>query len=101
MAGLWPADVSLRRRRLSVGYRRVRACAPGFLAGRELPAHEFHYSQLRRDDGGERPAWLVVDEGGRAEGYATPRFSASYIHLHLGSRAGLAASFVDACRPRS
>jgi len=101
MAGLWPVAVSLKRRRLTVGYRQVRSCAPSFLAGRELPAHEFHYSQLRRDGGSAHPAWLVLDEGGRPEGYATPRIAASYIHLHLGSRSGLARSFVDACGPAS
>jgi cobyrinic acid a,c-diamide synthase len=97
MAGLWPVSVSLRRRRLSVGYRRVRACAASFLAGQELPAHEFHYSQLRRGGPYAQPAWLVLDDG-RQEGYAAGRLAASYIHLHLGSRPGLARSFVAACR---
>jgi cobyrinic acid a,c-diamide synthase len=123
MAGLWPVAVSLKRRRLTVGYRRVRACSPSFLArlssgvapphasvGQsptreapllELPAHEFHYSQLLHDDAAEQPAWLVLDEQHRAEGYATPRLAASYIHLHLGSQPGLASIFVDACRPAS
>ena len=79
----------------------MRACAPSFLAGHELPAHEFHYSQLRGAPPAVRPAWLVLDEGGRPEGYATPRLAASYIHLHLGSRPYLADSFVEACRPAS
>jgi cobyrinic acid a,c-diamide synthase len=101
MAGLWPVAVSLKRRRLTVGYRQVSACSPSFLAGHELPAHEFHYSQLRRDDAVEQPAWLVLDEQNRPEGYATPRLAASYIHLHFGSRPGLAPRFVDACKPAS
>jgi cobyrinic acid a,c-diamide synthase len=101
MAGLWPVSVSLRRRRLSIGYRRVRACAPSFLAGNELPAHEFHYSEIRPPAPPDRPAWLVLDQGGRPEGHATPRLAASYIHLHLGSRPGLAGAFVDACAPRT
>jgi cobyrinic acid a,c-diamide synthase len=95
MAGLWPGWTSLRERRLSVGYRRVRACPPGFLAGLELPAHEFHYSQV--SDAGDRPAWIVLDQGGRPEGHAAPGLMASYIHVHLGSRPGLAACFVAAC----
>ena len=106
MAGLWPVTVSLRQRRLTVGYRRVRACAPSFLArgrmgGPELPAHEFHYSHLHRHSGRGQAAWLVLDQGDRREGYATPHLTASYIHLHLGSRPGLAASFADACKPAS
>jgi cobyrinic acid a,c-diamide synthase len=101
MAGLWPAAVSLQRRRLTVGYRTVRACVPSFLAGGDLPAHEFHYSQLEPDSASQQPAWLVLDEQSRPEGYATGRLVASYIHLHLGSRPGLAASLVAACRPAS
>ena len=101
MAGLWPASVSLRRRRLTIGYRRARACAPSFLAGEELPVHEFHYSRLRGAGPTGPPAWRVLDEGGRPEGYAAPRLAASYLHLHLGSQPGLAARFVDACAPAS
>jgi cobyrinic acid a,c-diamide synthase len=95
MAGLWPAWTSLRNRRLSVGYRRVRACPPGFLAGRELPTHEFHHSRV--SGAGDRPAWLVLDQDGRPEGHSSPGLIASYIHVHLGSRPGLAACFVEAC----
>lgn len=101
MAGLWPVWVSLKARKLSVGYRRVRACAPGFLAGQELPAHEFHYSQLSKTNGHDRPAWLVLDQASRPEGYSAPGVTASYIHVHFGSRPGLAASFVEACSRRN
>jgi cobyrinic acid a,c-diamide synthase len=98
MAGLWPASVSLEKRRLSVGYRTVRACAPSFLAPWQLPGHEFHYSQLRRPAHPQQPpAWAVLDDGDRPEGYAARRLVASYIHLHLGSRPRLARAFVDAC----
>ena len=101
MAGLWPVQVSLKDRTLSVGYRVVRACPPGFLAGQELRAHEFHYSQLSEGNGHHQPAWLVLDQGGRPEGYSAPGVTASYIHVHFGSRPGLAASFVEACTRRS
>ena len=101
MAGLWPVQVSLKARKLSVGYRVVRACPPGFLAGQELPAHEFHYSQVSEGNGHHQPAWLVLDQGGRPEGYSAPGVTASYIHVHFGSRPGLAASFVEACARRT
>lgn len=101
MAGLWPVWVSLKARKLSVGYRRVRACSPGFLAGQELPAHEFHYSQLGERNGHDQPAWLVLDQDGRPEGYSAPGVTASYIHVHFGARPGLAARFVEACSRRS
>jgi cobyrinic acid a,c-diamide synthase len=41
----------------------------------------------------------VLDQQNRPAGHATGRLVASYIHLHLGSRQGLAASLVAACRP--
>ncbi len=98
MAGLWPAWTSLKQRRLSVGYRHVRASPANFLHPMELPAHEFHYSQLRQETPPAAAAWEVLDDGGGTEGHASLRLVASYIHLHLGSRPGLAAAFVQACR---
>jgi cobyrinic acid a,c-diamide synthase len=97
LAGLWPAWSSLKRRRLSVGYREVRTLTPNFLHPLQLPAHEFHYSQLRRPARALPAAWEVTDEDGRLEGFASPRLIASYVHLHLGSRLGLATAFIDAC----
>lgn len=99
MAGLWPAAVSLRDRRLSVGYRTVRASAASFLHGFELPAHEFHYSRMLSLPGDAAPAWQVLGEPGgeRGEGFAGRGLVASYIHLHLGARPGLARRLVEAC----
>ena len=96
MAGLWPASVTLRRRRLSVGYRTVRACAPSFLAGQELPAHEFHYSRFRPGRGGA-PAYQVAGRQPPAEGYARGNLLASYVHLHCAGQPLLAQRFAVAC----
>ncbi|GAC1339600.1 MAG: cobyrinate a,c-diamide synthase [Candidatus Dormibacteria bacterium] len=101
MANLWPVWVSLKQRKLAVGYRLVRACEPGLFAGSELRAHEFHYSQLQAPATGDRPAWRVLGEQQRNEGYAATGVTASYIHVHLGALPGLAASFVEACKPAS
>jgi len=98
MLGLWPVRVSLRRPGLTVGYRRVRGRRPSFLAGLELPGHEFHRSRVRGRPAS--PAWTVLDQDGRPEGHAAGRVVASYIHLHLGARPGLARAFVDACAAR-
>jgi len=98
VVGLWPAWTSLKQRHLSVGYRQVRASPANFLYPVELPAHEFHYSQLEQNGPQTDSAWEVLDEAGRAEGHAAQRLIASYIHLHMGSRPGLAAAFVRACR---
>jgi cobyrinic acid a,c-diamide synthase len=96
MLGLWPVWVSLRRADLTVGYRRVRGRSPSFLAGLELPGHEFHRSRVR-GRAAASPAWTVLDQEGRPEGHAAGRVVASYIHLHLGARPGLARALVDAC----
>lgn len=98
MVGLWPAWTSLTQRRLSVGYRQVRASPTNFLHPVELPAHEFHYSRLQQNRAPAQAAWHVLDDGDRIEGHASPRMVASYIHLHMGSRPGLAAAFVRACQ---
>lgn len=98
MVGLWPGRTRMRPRRLRVGYRRVRAVAPNFLGSPDLPGHEFHYSHLQPSPRPWTPAWEVLDDGGRLEGFSAPRLVASYIHLHLGSEPGLAAAFVGACR---
>ncbi|HLH69310.1 MAG TPA: cobyrinate a,c-diamide synthase [Candidatus Dormibacteraeota bacterium] len=98
MLGLWPVWVTMRRPGLTVGYRRIRGHRPSFLANLELPGHEFHRSRLRGRT--TNPAWAVLDQDGRPEGHAVGRVVASYIHLHLGARLGLAETFVDACAPR-
>ena len=102
MAGLWPASISVRDRRLTIGYRTVRASERSFLAGFELPAHEFHYSRVHEAPGEADAAWTVLGETGpdRPEGFAAAGLSASYIHLHMGARPGLARRFVDACASR-
>ncbi len=96
MAGLWPGWTSLRGRRLKLGYRSVRTCPGNLLHPLEVHAHEFHYS---RAIGRPRsaPAWEVLDEDGRTEGWASARLLASYIHLHLGAQPGLAQKVAAAC----
>ena len=98
MVGLWPGRTRMKPPRLRVGYRRVRAVAPNFFGSAVLSGHEFHYSHLRTSTRPWPPAWEILDEGGGLEGFSAARLVASYIHLHLGSEAGLAAAFVAACR---
>ena len=98
MAGLWPTWTTMRGRRLVIGYRDVRAGSASFLHPLRARAHEFHYSRERRParvaDG--TPAWEVLDQPGRTEGWAAPGLVASYIHLHLGAVEGLADRIVTA-----
>jgi len=107
MVGLLPGWARMDRRRLTLGYRtvRARAATPLTRPGDELPGHEFHWSTLEAgpSDGAPPPAWEIVDHvstshghANRHECYATPNLLASYIHLHLACHPDLAPRFVDA-----
>lgn len=98
MAALWPGWTTLMHRRLTIGYRDVRASPANLLHPLRVRAHEFHAS---REVGRLRPspAWEVLDQPGRSEGWASGRVLASYVHLHLGAQAGLAERLVRACAP--
>jgi len=103
MVGVLPADVTMERGRLVLGYREVTLGAAGPLgaAGTRARGHEFHCSRL-----GEVPAsipclFAATDGSGgapRPEGFVVGRASMSYIHLHFGSNPALADNLVAACR---
>ena len=86
-------------RRLHLGYREVAACADGPLlrAGESVRGHEFHWSVLQDPPDAARAAYRVLNQDGRPEGFRVGSVWASYIHIHLGSRPGLAQRFVAAC----
>jgi cobyrinic acid a,c-diamide synthase len=98
MAGLWPGWTTMRGGRLSIGYREVSADAASFLHPLRARGHEFHRSR-ERGARGLAPAWEVLDQPGRREGWAVPGLVASYVHLHLGTARGLAAKLIAACQP--
>ncbi len=99
MVGAIPVVSSMEGRRLHLGYREVEACAEGPLlrAGERVRGHEFHWSVLQDPPGEESAAYRVVNQAGRPEGFRNGSVWASYIHVHLGSRPGLAKRFVDTC----
>jgi cobyrinic acid a,c-diamide synthase len=102
MVGLVPARSVLQPaggRRLTLGYRTVRALRHGPLLhrGEKVRGHEFHWSVLEEDTGDSGRAYRVTDQGGRREGFHTGSVLASYIHLHLGSRPFLAQRLAEAC----
>jgi cobyrinic acid a,c-diamide synthase len=96
MLGLWPGRTTMRRPRLTIGYREVRTRPANLLHPLTVRGHEFHASRETTGRHGS-PAWDVLDQPGRAEGWASRRVVASYVHLHLGAQAGLAARLVAAC----
>ena len=99
MVGAIPVVSTMEGRRLHLGYREVEACAAGPLlrAGEQVRGHEFHWSALQEPPGEESAAYRVVNQSGRPEGFRQGSVWASYVHIHLGSRPGLASRFVEAC----
>ncbi len=91
MAGILPVEMRLADRPV-LGYRRA-ALVDGPLGHGSLPAHEFHYLRAAGDGG----AIEVTDGLGRswAQGFASERLLASFLHLHLGARPTLAAEVVE------
>jgi cobyrinic acid a,c-diamide synthase len=98
MASIVPGQSTLAGKRLTLGYREVRARRATALgpAGAVLRGHEFHWSVASEPDP-EVAAYDVLDGTGRVEGYASGNVLASYVHLHLASDSALAPRLVAAC----
>src|SRR5262249_27469609 len=97
MAGVVPLDTTMEGRRLSLGYRTLRALrdTPLAAAGDIVRGHEFHWS--RASGTTDSPAYAVAERDGAPEGHARGNVLASYVHLHLASREGMADRFVARC----
>ena len=63
MAGLLPLETSFAKRRLHLGYRRLRPLGEGPLGSEPLRAHEFHYASIVREGKAER-LFAVTDAEG-------------------------------------
>ncbi len=98
MVGLVPGWSAMTERRLTLGYRALRALrdTPLLRAGQAARGHEFHWSVLESSLPSENAAYEVVDASVRREGYARANLLASYCHLHFGSNPDLAPHFVRA-----
>ncbi|HLM18958.1 MAG TPA: cobyrinate a,c-diamide synthase [Acidimicrobiia bacterium] len=90
MAGVVPTAARMTSR-LTLGYRQAQTTgeSPFGAAGRTLRGHEFHYSSVE-----PRGVGLASPTGVVAATWLSPRVFASYLHLHLGNDAELAAEFV-------
>jgi cobyrinic acid a,c-diamide synthase len=98
MAGIVPGESTLDGKRLTLGYREVRARRATALAatGQVLRGHEFHWS-VAREPARETAAYDFLDGTARVEGYVSDNVLASYVHLHFASDAALAPRLVEAC----
>jgi len=107
MAGVLPGRSTMQGARLTLGYRTIRARASNCLlaAGETVRGHEFHFSSMQDSPGQDSAqalpsAYELLDQPGRCEGFVTHNVLASYIHVHMGSKASLAPRFVGACTRR-
>lgn len=111
MAGVIPGDVVMHGKPVGRGYVRVRVTGqcrwPGEEAGRELLAHEFHYSSLENLESGLRYAFEVqrgygID--GKNDGIVYKNLLACYTHfrsLHGYNWANRFVEFVREVKARS
>lgn len=99
MVGLIPAQSSMSKGRLTLGYREVEALADGALLaeGARVRGHEFHWSVADSPASSEQAAYAVRSQDGRIEGFRNGSLWASYIHVHMGSRPEMARRFVGEC----
>ena len=99
MLGVIPAESAMSQTRLTLGYRKVEACSDGpvLSKGQRVRGHEFHWSTLAQPPAPGESVYKVVDQDNRPDGFHTGNVWASYVHIHLGSRQGLAARFVETC----
>ena len=99
MVGLIPARSSMSKGRLTLGYREVEALADGALLakGERVRGHEFHWSVAGSPSSEKQAAYSVRSQDGRIEGFRAGNLTASYIHIHLGSKPEMARRFVGEC----
>jgi cobyrinic acid a,c-diamide synthase len=99
MAGVLPGQSVIKGTRLTLGYRTIRAMQNNCLlaAGETVRGHEFHFSSMQEGIVTVPSAYEVLDQPGRHEGFVVHNILASYIHIHMGSKASLAPRFVATC----
>jgi cobyrinic acid a,c-diamide synthase len=85
--------------RLTLGYHTVKAMQNNCLlaAGETVRGHEFHCSAMQDGTATVPSAYEVLDQPDRREGFVVYNVLASYIHIHMGSKASLAPRFVATC----
>jgi cobyrinic acid a,c-diamide synthase len=100
--GVFPVRCRMLPRRKALGYRQA-ALTEDSVIGEEkavVRGHEFHYSEIGTMPEEVGRSYQVSRQGVilGAEGFRVRNCLASYIHLHFGSNAEIAPSFVAACR---
>jgi len=98
MCGVIGASARMANR-LTLGYREATAAAdsPIMRAGNTMRGHEFHYSMVEPESGGEEAAWEL--EGRGREGFVagdSGNVHASYLHTHWAAAPEVPSRLVEA-----
>jgi len=104
MVGAIPGDVVMHAKPVGRGYVHLKASADfpwGAAAGKQVRAHEFHYSDIENLPADSRYAWQVerghgID--GTHDGIVVHKLLASYTHLRTTGGCNWAERFVDFVR---
>ncbi len=102
MAGVFPGETRMPSRRM-LGYVVGTSDAKSPLGAAAFKGHEFHYSDVRLEDGVRYSYRLSRGGGieGGLDGATVDRTLGSYTHLHPVTSRGMFQHFVDQCRIRS
>jgi cobyrinic acid a,c-diamide synthase len=107
MVGVIPGDVVMHGKPVGRGYVRVRSTGhgpwPGEISGRELLAHEFHYSSLENVPGDLTYAFQVTRGhgiDGKHDGIVYRNLLACYTHFRSLRDYNWAERFVDFVRAK-
>jgi cobyrinic acid a,c-diamide synthase len=110
MAGIFPFETVMQKRKSRLGYREIRlreSCILG-RAGAVLRGHEFHYSHIPEGQGTNEPGVEMLydtsDSQGTPqgpEGYSIGSVLGSYIHVHFGSNPRVARHFVNVIKEKT
>lgn len=103
MAGCFPFATKMFPRLKALGYREVTLTEDTPIGRKDMRirGHEFHYSELTRQDTGIHTVYRISDRSGLDRppgGYQINRTLGSYNHLHFGSQPAVAGHFVENCR---
>lgn len=97
MAGVFPVQARMQKRRASLGYREIRLKKDCFFGPAEIVmrGHEFHYSSID-----EMPLEIsrIYALNNGSEGYRYKNVLGGYMHLHFGFSPEAALEFVNFCQ---
>lgn len=108
MCGVFPYRTRMGRLRIDYAEVTFEGATPFWREGTTARGHLFHQSEIVEPEEGDdlglvkglERSYEVRTRGeeGMREGFVRQNVLASYLHLHFGSRPGLAEGFVEACR---